>query len=448
MKKMGIEFFLILIFAVIPAFTQALLNFPQKIVIDADRDRLLISNFGDGALVQIDSEGNEEYFVQTADFVDGMDIVGDVVYGVGSNCKLYGYDLDTEEQVLDVSFPTGAGVYLSSVTSDSTGHLFISCPALHTIYKFRISDQSYWVFAEGNGLNRPNGILLESENDRIVVIDDSPGTSIIHAISLSDSSVTNLMTNNFDRPDGIVRDVVGTYYVGGYYLPGLYRIDEDFSQPPEMFFAGSHMVYPNYDSRDHSLLITYYGAHSWGRVMLPAGILAGTVVVDPQANLEEVEISVCNLTTNPDNTGMFSRNIPVGIFDVTASLEGYGSLTVEDIEFIDGQVTPLFFELNSVQSTKILVVDEEIQLQNYPNPFNPATSISFSLPVGRNIELEIYNMKGQKVRQLISDQRSAGQHSVFWNGKDDNNKTVSSGIYFYKIKAGEFQSTRKMLLMK
>jgi len=113
MKKKGIAFFLIMIFAVIPALTQALLNFPQKIVIDADRDRLLVSNFGNGALVQIDSEGNEEYFVQTAGFVDGMDIVDDIVYGVGDDCKLYGYNLDTEQQVLDVSFPTGAGVIIS-----------------------------------------------------------------------------------------------------------------------------------------------------------------------------------------------------------------------------------------------------------------------------------------------------------------------------------------------
>jgi flagellar hook capping protein FlgD len=377
-----------------------------------------------------------------------MDIVGDVVYGVGDDCKLYGYNLDTEQQVLDVSFPTGAGVYLSSVTSDSTGHLFISCPALHTIYKFRLSDESYWIFAEGNGLNRPNGILLESENNRIVVIDDSPSTSIIHAISLSDSTVTDLMTNNFDRPDGIVRDVVGTYYVGGYYLPGLYRFDEDFSQPPEMFFAGSHMVYPTYDPSDHSLLVTYYGDHSWGRVMIPAGILAGTVTANPQANLEEIEIEVCNLTVNPDETGMFTRNVPAGIFDVTASLEGYESVTIEDVEFNEGQVTPLFFELNSVHTSEYMVSHLNVLHQNSPNPFNPETKISFDLKSDSNVILEIYNMKGQIVRSLINEPLSAGNHFMVWNGQDDNNKKVSSGIYFYKIKTPDFQATRKMLLMK
>jgi flagellar hook assembly protein FlgD len=57
-------------------------------------------------------------------------------------------------------------------------------------------------------------------------------------------------------------------------------------------------------------------------------------------------------------------------------------------------------------------------------------------------------MKGQKVRQLVCNQLSTGRHSLVWNGKDDNNKLVSSGIYFYKIKAEEFQKTKKMLLMK
>jgi len=261
---------LLLICLPIPACaqTQNLLNEPQIIVIDAENDRLLVSNFGNGAIVQIDNESNQSYFVEDAGFVDGMEIVGNIIYGVGHSRKLYAYNLDTKEQVLDFHFLGQDSDYLSSVISDEAGHLFISCPALHTIYKFKISDNSYQVFAQDGGLNRPNGMLLEKENDRIVVIDDSPGVAIIHAISLSDATVSTLITTNFDRPDGIVRDASGTYYVGGYYLPGLYKIDADFSEEPEMIFEGSHMVYPTYDSRDHSLLITYYGSNGWDRVML------------------------------------------------------------------------------------------------------------------------------------------------------------------------------------
>ena len=247
---------------------QNYLSGPQKIVIDTEHNRYLVSNFNTGNIAQIDSVGNLDNWIPGANFVDGLEIVGNVVYGVGNNRNVRGYDLTTKQLVLDTTLEGSNSNYLSSITYDSLGHLMISCPALHTIYRLRISDGAYWIFAENNGLNRPNGILLEKENDRIVVIDDSPSTSIIHAISLSDSSVSNLMTNNFNNPDGITRDKYGYYYIGGYYLPGLYKINPDFSGEPDMFFAGSHMIYPTYNEAHHSLLITYYGLNDWGEVFL------------------------------------------------------------------------------------------------------------------------------------------------------------------------------------
>ncbi|MDO9576795.1 MAG: FlgD immunoglobulin-like domain containing protein [Candidatus Cloacimonadales bacterium] len=91
--------------------------------------------------------------------------------------------------------------------------------------------------------------------------------------------------------------------------------------------------------------------------------------------------------------------------------------------------------------------------QNFPNPFNPDTKIQFSLPQDCRVDLIIYNIKGQKVKQLINDQLAAGQHSVVWNGKDENGKQSASGIYFYKVKAEvdgktKFEKTRKMMLLK
>jgi len=86
---------------------------------------------------------------------------------------------------------------------------------------------------------------------------------------------------------------------------------------------------------------------------------------------------------------------------------------------------------------------------NYPNPFNPNTTISFTTTeLTENTELVIYNMKGQRVKQLVNETLPAGEHSVIWNGKNENNKNVSSGIYFYKMKAGKYEQTRKMILMK
>ena len=86
--------------------------------------------------------------------------------------------------------------------------------------------------------------------------------------------------------------------------------------------------------------------------------------------------------------------------------------------------------------------------KNYPNPFNPSTTIDYSLKENSKGSINIYNIKSQKVKQLVSDQRQVGQHSVVWNGKDDNEKSVSSGIYFYELKTVNHEETKKMILLK
>ena len=86
---------------------------------------------------------------------------------------------------------------------------------------------------------------------------------------------------------------------------------------------------------------------------------------------------------------------------------------------------------------------------NYPNPFNPETTISFSVAQTSSfVNLEVFNIKGQKVRKLVDEVLSAGQHSVVWNGKDENSKPVSSGVYFYKMRTGAYTRTKKMILLK
>jgi hypothetical protein len=247
---------------------QTLLNAPQKIVIDAPRNRLLVSNEGTGDIVEIDSMGIQHPFVPGAGFIDGMEIVGDTVYGVCNDRKIKAYNLETKNLVMNITIPGATTKYLSSIISDSAGHLFISCPKLNEIYRLNISNQSWWIFAKGNGLNNPNGLLLEKEKNRIVVIGDSPTPSSIWAISLADSTVSTITTTSLNSPDGIVRDKYGYYYIGGYYLPAIFMTDPDFSQPPSAFFPGTSMVYPTYDERDHSLLITHYNSNTWERIPL------------------------------------------------------------------------------------------------------------------------------------------------------------------------------------
>jgi hypothetical protein len=86
--------------------------------------------------------------------------------------------------------------------------------------------------------------------------------------------------------------------------------------------------------------------------------------------------------------------------------------------------------------------------QNYPNPFNPSTTIKFNLSRASDVKLEIFNIMGQKVAALVDDRKVAGEHSIRWDGKDDTGYKVASGIYFYRINAGDYVETKKMLLLK
>jgi len=90
-----------------------------------------------------------------------------------------------------------------------------------------------------------------------------------------------------------------------------------------------------------------------------------------------------------------------------------------------------------------LLPNEFSLAQNYPNPFNPTTVISFSLPVASDVTLRVYNVLGQEVKTLVNENLSAGEHQVTFNAND-----FGSGVYFYKISAGSFTDTRKMMLVK
>jgi hypothetical protein len=86
--------------------------------------------------------------------------------------------------------------------------------------------------------------------------------------------------------------------------------------------------------------------------------------------------------------------------------------------------------------------------QNYPNPFNPTTTIRYALPADSRIVLTVYNSAGQQVKTLVNALQSAGEKTIQWDGTNNRGEKVSSGIYLYKLEAGNFVQTRKMILMK
>jgi hypothetical protein len=85
---------------------------------------------------------------------------------------------------------------------------------------------------------------------------------------------------------------------------------------------------------------------------------------------------------------------------------------------------------------------------NYPNPFNPDTRISYFIALPCHVRLEIFNVLGQKIRTLVDEEQGEGTNQVVWDGRNQMGNEVASGVYFYKLKAGDFGQTKKMVLVR
>jgi len=114
-------------------------------------------------------------------------------------------------------------------------------------------------------------------------------------------------------------------------------------------------------------------------------------------------------------------------------------------------VTSLLDTTTSVSNDKdgSIQIPQKFSLdQNYPNPFNASTKITYRLATDIDINLSVYNITGQKVALLESGKKNAGIHSVDWNGTDLSGNVLPSGVYLYRLEAGEFKSIKKMFLIK
>ena len=108
-----------------------------------------------------------------------------------------------------------------------------------------------------------------------------------------------------------------------------------------------------------------------------------------------------------------------------------------------------FSEGVSIEDMTTIVNSIPVELlKNYPNPFNPRTTIAFELNSKGKTKLEIFNLKGQKVKQLVNKDLDFGRHEFVWNGKNDDNQDVASGVYFYSLTHEKKSFVKKMIVIK
>jgi sugar lactone lactonase YvrE len=353
--------------------SQNYLNLPESAVYDSINNRYLISNFGNGSIVQIDSTGTQSIYLSNVQSSGGLHIVDSVLYMVCGVYGIKGYDLITGEIVFNVTisgFPN-----INDITSDNFGNLYVSFPAGNTIYKINIASGQSWVFTN-QGLSVPNGLFFDEENNRLLLVSYRPN-SPIQAVSLIDSTVSLVTYTGKHNLDGLTRDAEGNYYFSSWQTNSVYVIDGDFLNSPELF--SSH---------------------------------------------------------NDDPADIY--------FDIENNLLVVPLFFTSQVEFIPGPV-------NYSSENVISQTSDFINVYNYPNPFNPSTTIFFNLTTENTeyTELSIYNLKGQKIRTLVSEVLPTGEHSIVWNGEDETGKQVGSSLYFYILKVNsKIEAVKKCLLMK
>ncbi|MCD4818427.1 MAG: T9SS type A sorting domain-containing protein [Candidatus Cloacimonetes bacterium] len=153
------------------------------------------------------------------------------------------------------------------------------------------------------------------------------------------------------------------------------------------------------------------------------------------------------------NFEIFTENLPENHFVYLKNGDNY--IQLSEAEIVDFTPNNNILNLSIIVTDQIFTeTDENIisavaSLKNFPNPFNPTTNISFSIPEKNEVEITIYNIKGQKVKTVLHDKIPAGIHNIAWSGKDSNNRDVATGVYFCKLKVSNSKTIiNKMLLLK
>jgi hypothetical protein len=172
---------------------------------------------------------------------------------------------------------------------------------------------------------------------------------------------------------------------------------------------------------DYSIDVNYLSGNDW-------------MTVDPEfGELEENETNIIEVTFNTTDLteGLYQSEIVIS----------YNSSEV---------IIPVSLTVSGTDINEDTIIAITKLIGNYPNPFNPTTTISFQINNQQNeqVELIIYNLKGQKVKRYEIRNWKSGMNEIVWSGDDDSGKPVASGIYYYKLKVGAYSQTKKMMLMK
>jgi len=244
--------------------------------------------------------------------------------------------------------------------------------------------------------------------------------------------------------------------LAGYYVYRDGAEIADIDDPAILSWLDEHL-----DAGTYEYTIEAYYINPPG-ISEPTDPVSATIVLDPPLNVQAIVIPPnIIITWAAPNRGIDSYNVYrddilieegiTGLMFIDIIVSGYHYWNITAV--YDGDWESEFSETVGYgpgpSSDPNLIPLVTVLDGNYPNPFNPETTISFSVTQNSDfVTLKIFNIKGQKIKTLINEILPAGNHSVVWDGTDDHDKKVSSGVYLYKMQAGNYLETKKMILMK
>jgi hypothetical protein len=281
-------------------------------------------------------------------------------------------------------------------------------------------------------------------------VDASGGAADPQDASLILQYVVKLLKPTFTPLQLLVADVNNDHQVGALDAAWILYMSQNNGKPPL-----NKTVAPAGNAQFGQLIADN------GVMRLPISLqnTRGVVSVYSEVNLG-LNVDYKSIKTNLPDGWQVASNIENGMLKIAmAGLTPLtdGNLAVIEISLkdkeskvnIQGSVTLNDADALSMKAAELREIPTEFNLsQNYPNPFNPTTNINYAIPQDANVRLVIFNVLGQAVKTLVNSQQKAGYYTIRWDGSNESGSKVSSGMYIYRITAGNFTHTIKMNLIK
>ncbi len=172
-----------------------------------------------------------------------------------------------------------------------------------------------------------------------------------------------------------------------------------------------------------------------------------TLSENGNGNFDDVEIVINNQTITPNSNGLFSINLEPGAYSVTATIENYEQVVIEDVIVNPAEKTEINIDMISYMGVLDNVKEVTGITSVYPVPVNGHATIAYQVGDAQNIDVNIYNMNGQLVNKLVSDFRTSGSYQYDWNVTDMNGNRVKPGVYMVEVAGLNIRSKSKIIIL-